>query len=164
MNPVRAGIVDDPKDYRWCSYAASVAGNQLSRAGLAICNGKAKSSGWRSVGAAYRKVLYAAGEEMIGGVTPDGLTPPRRGFTQAEIEAGWKAGGKLSLAVVLRCRVRYFTEGLAIGRRQFVDGIGTRVDTGGRAASSEIRGANFAGVRFFRVVARGGDDGIRAPG
>jgi REP element-mobilizing transposase RayT len=27
LNPVRAGIVTDPKDYRWCSYAESVAGN-----------------------------------------------------------------------------------------------------------------------------------------
>ena len=24
LNPVRAGLVDDPKDYRWCGYAVSV--------------------------------------------------------------------------------------------------------------------------------------------
>jgi hypothetical protein len=35
LNPVRAGIVDDPKKYRWCSYASAVAGCQLSRASIA---------------------------------------------------------------------------------------------------------------------------------
>ncbi|MFT4546541.1 MAG: putative transposase [Verrucomicrobiales bacterium] len=159
LNPVRAGIVDDPKDYRWCGYAAAVAGSKASRSGLATCNGRARSAGWRSVGAAYRKVLYAAGEEEVGGVTPDGRTPSKRGFTQAEIEAVWEAGGKLSLATVLRCRVSYFTEGLAIGRRRFVNEIGA--GEVGRATSEEVRGADFGGLRFFST--RGGD-GIRAPG
>jgi putative transposase len=159
LNPVRAGIVDDPKDYRWCGYAAAVAGSKASRSGLATCNGKAKSTSWRSVGAAYRKVLYAAGGEKIGGVTPDGRTPSKRGFTQAEIEAVWKTGGRLSLATALRCRVSYFTEGLAIGRRRFVENFGAGAD--GRATSNEIRGADFGGMRFFG--GRSGD-GIRAPG
>ena len=35
LNPVRAGLVDDPKDYRWCSYAAAVAGDREARRGLA---------------------------------------------------------------------------------------------------------------------------------
>jgi hypothetical protein len=35
LNPVRAGIVDDPKKYRWCSYASAVAGCQLSRVSIA---------------------------------------------------------------------------------------------------------------------------------
>ena len=34
LNPVRAGMVDDPKDYRWCSYAEAVAGKKRSREGL----------------------------------------------------------------------------------------------------------------------------------
>ncbi|MCP3970028.1 MAG: chemotaxis protein CheW, partial [Rhodobacteraceae bacterium] len=109
LNPVRAGLVDDPKDYRWCGYAAAVAGNKVCRQGLATCVGKGKSAAWRSVGAAYRKILYAAGEERFAGVTADGRTPGKRGFTQAEIEAVWEAGGRLSLATVLRCRVSYFT-------------------------------------------------------
>ena len=159
LNPVRAGLVDDPKDYRWCGYAAAVAGHKASRSGLATCSGKAKSAGWRSVGAAYRKVIYAAGEERVGGRTPDGSTARRRGFTQAEIEAVWKAGGKLSLGTVLRCRVSYFTQGLAIGRRRFVEDFGSGAE--GRAASKKFKGANLGGLRFFGV---GGGEGIRAPG
>lgn len=34
LNPVRAGLVDDPKEYRFCGYAAALAGNKLARKGL----------------------------------------------------------------------------------------------------------------------------------
>ena len=34
LNPVRAGIVEDPKDYRFCGYAEAVAGNTRAGAGL----------------------------------------------------------------------------------------------------------------------------------
>ena len=34
LNPVRAGMVSDPKDYRWCGYGEAVAGKQPARAGL----------------------------------------------------------------------------------------------------------------------------------
>jgi putative transposase len=29
LNPVRAGLVEDPKEYRWCGYAAAVAGKRF---------------------------------------------------------------------------------------------------------------------------------------
>ncbi len=34
LNPVRAGLVEDPKDYRWCGYAEAVAGSKRARRGL----------------------------------------------------------------------------------------------------------------------------------
>ena len=34
LNPVRAGIVKDPKDYRYCGYAEAVGGLKQARAGL----------------------------------------------------------------------------------------------------------------------------------
>ncbi len=36
LNPVRADIVSDPKDYRWCGYGAAVAGVKAERTGLGI--------------------------------------------------------------------------------------------------------------------------------
>ncbi|MFT5853887.1 MAG: putative transposase, partial [Verrucomicrobiales bacterium] len=66
LNSVRAGIVDDPKDYRWCSYAAAVAGDKAARSGIGVCFGVAKKVSWRSVGAGYRKLLFGAGVEEIG--------------------------------------------------------------------------------------------------
>ena len=34
LNPVRAGIVQDPKDYRWCGYAEALAGHRRAREGI----------------------------------------------------------------------------------------------------------------------------------
>ena len=28
LNPVRAGLVDDPKDYRWCGYTEAMGGSK----------------------------------------------------------------------------------------------------------------------------------------
>jgi putative transposase len=160
LNPVRAGIVDDPKDYRWCSYAAAVVGDGSARRGIGACSGSTKKATWRSVSAGYRKLLFGAGAEEIGGVTPDGNTRSRRGFTQKEIEAVWKAGGKLTLAQVLRCRVAYFTEGIALGGRGFLSSWG-----GGneqvRGTAKAVDGADLAGLMFFGPRK---DDAVRAPG
>lgn len=78
----------------------------------------------------YRKLLFGAGAEEIGGVTPNGRTRSLRGFTQEEIEAVLKAGGKLTLAQVLRCRVTYFTEGIALGGRGFLGSWGEGTEEG----------------------------------
>ena len=162
LNPVRAGIVDDPKEYRWCSYAAAVAGEAAARRGLAVCCGFGRKSSWRPVGAAYRKILFGAGEQRVGGVTPDGRTPSRRGFTQAEIEAVWKAGGKLSLAQVLRCRIKYFTEGLALGSKEFLASYrAVQQGSGGRGSAREVEGADLGGLMVFGARKQ---DSIRAPG
>ena len=34
LNPLRAGMVGDPKDYRWSGYAEAVAGGKLARNGM----------------------------------------------------------------------------------------------------------------------------------
>ena len=33
----------------------------------------------------------------------------------------WVEGGRLSLAQLLRCRVRYFTDGLVVGSESFIE-------------------------------------------
>lgn len=40
LNPVRAGLVEDPKDYRFCGYAAALTGNKLARKGLMSIQGE----------------------------------------------------------------------------------------------------------------------------
>ena len=34
LNPVRAGLVEDPKDYRFCGYAEALAGARQAQAGI----------------------------------------------------------------------------------------------------------------------------------
>ncbi len=162
LNPVRAGIVDDPKGCRWCGYSAAVAGEKNSREGLVECVGLGARTSWKKAGAAYRKILFSAGEEEVGGVTLDGRSRSRRGFSQAEIEAVWKAGGELSLATVLRCRVAFFTEGIALGGRRFLDSIG-KGDREDHWSAREIEGAALGGLHVCsrRMAKR---EAIRAPG
>ena len=41
LNAVRAGLVDDPKDYRWCGYCEAVVGDRLARLGGGACGSEA---------------------------------------------------------------------------------------------------------------------------
>lgn len=62
LNPVRAGIVDDPTDYPWCGYAAAIEGKRIARRGLeTILN--APSDSWEAdqVAAAYRREMSNTG-------------------------------------------------------------------------------------------------------
>ena len=91
---------------------------------------------------------------MRGGQTPDGHVKSRGGFTQGEIEAVLAAGGKLTLAQALRCRVRYFTDGVVLGSQGFVDEFfesrrgefGEKRQSGGR----RMKGAEWGEMRVLR--------------
>ena len=126
LNPIRAGLVKEPEDYRWCSYAAAVGGMRLARSGLASAVSYEKKITWNQALLHYRKFMYGVGQEVKGGATPDGYEQSKGGFSQREIEAIWEEGGKLTLAQVLRCRVRYFTDGVVLGSQAFVDEFFTR--------------------------------------
>jgi putative transposase len=55
LNPVRSGLVEDPKDYRWCGYAEAAVGLQDAREGFKSFHHFAD---WRSVAREYRKYLF----------------------------------------------------------------------------------------------------------
>jgi len=114
LNSVRAGMVEDPKDYRWSGYAQAVAGDRLARRGLVSAMRRDDSKAdWRKLGAAYRKIIFGIGEE--GSM--------RVGVSSEEVAKVWAAGGRMSLAQLLRCRVRYFSDGVVIGGQVFVEGF-----------------------------------------
>jgi hypothetical protein len=46
-----------------------------------------------------------------------------RGITVESARAVLAAGGKLSAAVLVRLRVRYFSDGVVLGSKAFVEGI-----------------------------------------
>lgn len=120
LNPVRAGIVEDPKDYRWCGYAEAVAGVRQAREAIAFamegyCSPKV-SLGKRL--AAYRLQLFE-----VGGISEEKERSgkPRRGFSVKLLRSVRSRRGRLGIGKVLRCRVRYFTEGLVLGSFDFVE-------------------------------------------
>ena len=124
LNPVRAGLVRDPKDYRWCSYGEAVAGKKRARLGIqkiaeAIQDGNEETL-TRSM-EIYRKKLAIDGMENEG--TREDGSPMRLGIKQEAAMEILKADGKLPMSEYLKCRVRYFGDGLVLGTREFVDGV-----------------------------------------
>jgi putative transposase len=170
LNAVRAGMVTDPKDYRWCGYAEAlgarkkavrVKAKEALRAvigeGLLVNRGgegtakcvKDERKEWRAALAEYRRLLFGVGDETM---------TKKCGFTQAEVEAVLAAGGKLTTAQLLRCRVRHFSDGLVIGSRSFVDGwfegardsFGAKRKTGARKLRGGIEDTGMFSLRDLR--------------
>lgn len=116
LNAVRAGLVKDPKDYRFCGYGEAMGGSKLARARLGVALGE--TGDWSALSGRYRQLLYVSGE--ASGVSADGRSV-RPGFSMETVEAVVALKGKLPLNEILRCRVRYFTDGAILGSRAFVE-------------------------------------------
>ncbi len=109
LNPVRAGLCGDPKEYRFCGYAEAVAGGGTMRRGLLRV---LEQKDWRRGAREYRLVLFGRGYfTELGG---------KAGVPEVKYASVKKHGGELGLADQLRCRVRYFTAGAAIGSKAYV--------------------------------------------
>ena len=143
LNPVRAGIVKDPADYLFCSYARAEAGERLSRIGLMSVMPETK---WRNAGPRYRQMLFIVGAEtgQQGKVVMD----------PEKIREVLAAGGKLTLPQTLRLRIRYLSAGYAMGSEAFLEKIfhhfkkhfGKNRTSGAR----KLRLIEFAGAMVIR--------------
>ncbi len=145
LNPLRAGMVDDPRHYRWCGYAEALAGVKEAQLGLlTVMEGVENvvpnmellcllSKSWKEVCDRYRMVLAVDGvaleqdvdEKVCHAIVSGEKKAVRRkkskGFSREESEKILLAGGKLSRAELLRCRVRYFSDGVVLGSKDFVN-------------------------------------------
>lgn len=123
LNAVRAGIVKDPKDYRWSGYAEAVVGSRWARRGLGklmrdeALRLESPVPDWRVIGREYRKLLFGIGEELR---LPDGGLL-RKGIPGESVRNVEALGGQLPIAMRLRSRIRYFTDGVVIGSQGFVE-------------------------------------------
>lgn len=109
LNCVRARLVRDPKDYRFSSYGQAVAGSEVARRGIAGVLGEGP---WEETQREYRVLLFTTGSEER----------EKGGFiSQEDLQKVLQEGGKLALATVLRCRVRYFSRGAVLGSTAFVE-------------------------------------------
>jgi len=161
LNPVRAGIVADPKGYHWCGYAEAVAGGKIARKGLgAILNhtsfGTNRPITWRHTGPRYRVLLYGHGEERHADKQTG--TSGRLGMTQREVEKVLENGGKLCVTDILRCKVRYLTAGAAIGSGDFLQEIfeenRERFGKNRTLAGRSMRGSDWGGLKVLRGLQR----------
>jgi hypothetical protein len=130
LNPVRAGIVKDPKDYRWNGYGEAVAAKKVARAGLRLvmfeersmrtCEERAAKevSTWAEVMRGYRVILFEEGLESARDEVKN-----RAGISLARVEKVLAEGGELSETELMWCQTRYFLDGLVIGSEAFVNQV-----------------------------------------
>jgi len=145
LNPIRAEMVSRPEDYKWCSYGEAMKpkGSLKAREGLCRLLGQAdgfdqqreishagKWTGEGGVSARYRMLLFADGEEAFAedihsGELPDSreIKRVRKGFKRKDVKKVLAKGGKLSFGETIRCKVRYFSDGMTVGSRDFVDQV-----------------------------------------
>ncbi|MCC5839830.1 MAG: hypothetical protein JJT96_06880, partial [Opitutales bacterium] len=187
LNAVRAGIVEDPKDYRFCGYGEALGKGKL--AGYALLQrlagmgfgAEARSGGmaeWKggestrkrapagpglrlaqdeaemkifgekveAAGRMYRLLMFETATD--GSVSERGRVLPKEAFRRVDAESGG-----LTRAQLLRCRLRYMTEGAVIGSRAFVEDwfAGVRDSFGKRRTGARsMRGGDFADLCCLR--------------
>jgi len=160
LNPVRAGLVTDPKDYRWNGYGAAMAGRRGAKEGLRKVVAGLQRGAQESLTAAmavYRMHLYNEGNEERESVDEEGRTV-RGALSREEVVKVLQAKGRLPLGTYLRCRVRYFCDGAVFGSREFVEGMfrecrdrfGPRRKSGARKMRGLAEGELYT-VRELRV-------------
>ena len=108
LNPVRAKIVDDPKDYTWSGYSAALAGDGAAMRGIArVFNPDATAKDFTgSALGLYREILYVKGGDAID---------------EEKVKQVAKEKGKVPLPLLLRCRMRHFLRGTFVGSAEFVE-------------------------------------------
>ncbi len=129
LNPIRARIAADPKDYRWCGYAQACAGVGEAVAGLKrVAIATDPVTGTSAAGSAgaefdllswYRQLLYGKGEERVD--AEGRVVKP--GFSEEKVEAVKNEGGHMGVHTYIHLRVRYFTCGLVLGTQGFVEKV-----------------------------------------
>lgn len=161
LNPIRAGIVKKPEDYRWCGYSAALGGDSMARKGIAKIYSyrggstkKSSSKKWKKIQSDYRQALYERGLEVLA--DPESGMTGRLGFTAEQVAKEIKRNGKLSSCEVLLYRVRYFTDGAIIGSASFIDEIFgkhnerlTARTTGRKTGARQMRSADWGGLYSF---------------
>jgi hypothetical protein len=111
LNPVRAGLADDPKDYRFCGYSEAVAGRRIARAGLIHVIGENDARTWRAAQEYYRLMIIGSGAKPRAG---------KAAVSENLFDETVRTEGKLPLSTALRCQIRYFTDGGILGGKVFV--------------------------------------------
>ncbi len=160
LNPVRAGIVKDPADYRWSSYGEAI-GGRVKGGGLTrsdgengdhlthssmMGNGKKAREGlvrayfcdqgtiseaeqagkWEEVSRLYRRLMglslgRKAGSAVLSKTDEGSGQTTKNTAELLESEDNETVLKDLGGAKMLFCRIRYFTDGVVIGSKGFVN-------------------------------------------
>ncbi|NCD33858.1 MAG: transposase [Spartobacteria bacterium] len=126
MNPVRAGIVTDPSEYRFCGFGEAAGGGMRARDGII-------------------EVMVQKGATFGAGAKRDWLRESTRYFKKVLTYAEGDGEKGAMPAERLLCRSRYFTDGQVLGGQKFVeaffkenkDFFGPHRESGGRKVKGD---------------------------
>jgi hypothetical protein len=172
LNPVRAGLVKKPEDYRWSSYGQACAGNRNAKtAQSGLARVMAKNAGdrtadgkplagltWKEAAARYREFLYLDGEQRQDADLEKAGKKVRRGISKKTVAKVSERKGQMTAAELVRCRVRHFTQGMVLGSREFVDEVFAETREfyapGRKTGPRKIPGATQTGLLTTRQLPR----------
>ena len=107
LNPVRARLCKDPKDYRFCGYAEAVArGAAATHSRICTILASSEAVDWKECLTGYRRLMFERQSRRSGSSSSFG---PK----EQPIE--------LPVSALLLCKLRYFTHGAILGSQLFVD-------------------------------------------
>lgn len=100
-------------------------------------------------------MLYGVGEDCES----------KRGFSPEQIRAVWESRGRLSMSELLRCRLRFVSDGLVLGSQGFLDRFlkenRKALGRGRKGAGGKPARGDWQGLCSFR---RPQLDAVRPPG
>jgi hypothetical protein len=140
LNPVRARLVVNPEEYRYCGYGEAMGGSASARTGIMGFMGE---SSWTKSLEGYRQILYGKGS--VARKMNDGTLDMDR------VKVVLKNKGKVSPPEILRCRVRYFTEGLILGSESFIQRVVDR-NKGILSQKRKMVGRSMAGSDWGKLM------------
>lgn len=151
LNPVRAGLVEDPKDYRFCGYAEAVAGGLPALQGLQkIWSGYAGPVDAAEALREHRLLLFGQGAEAGAGASIS---------REDALRVLQHEDGVLPRSVAMRCRIRYFTDGAILGSSEFIRSFRSAWQRGRRReipeAGHRMLGADWEDLSVVKALRRG---------
>lgn len=128
-------MVKDPANYRWSSYGEAIGGGNkgngkkaregLVRACLSHLSAGFEAGKWQDAAKIYRQMMGLALQRKSGEADLSAAKLELKAKVKGESKATPQDNGtvlpELGMAAMLRCKVRYFTDGAVIGSKAFVN-------------------------------------------
>jgi REP element-mobilizing transposase RayT len=135
LNPVRAGLVDDPVDYAWCGYGCAARGDKAFLDGIRYIFDRSRGlvRGRKQAFELYQRLVLCA---AMGNAD---------GYADARLDAMGRAGPLPSPGTLIRVRHDAYTRGWIFGGKDFVEWMAGRrpecFPTGGRWCATRVQRA-----------------------
>lgn len=113
LNAVRAGLTEDPGEYRWCSYADAMGGEEWAQKGIACVVGAPPEMPVGEYLATYRVALFGKGG------TARKVGQPK--IPESKVRAILDQKGTLEAAECLRLKIPLLCGGKVLGSAEFLE-------------------------------------------